>query len=87
MGKVVVDGRPDQFFGVVGRPLVQVDAQFERSFRREFLGPAHDEFLRVVVEILFNERRRIHRIEQLVQVMRFEAYGVRMLRLCSSNVR
>src|ERR1035441_4386643 len=50
--KMVADGRPDQFFGVFGRPLVQVDAQFDRSFRGEFLGPAHDEFFRVVVEIL-----------------------------------
>src|ERR1035441_4065118 len=45
--KMVTDGRPDQFFGVFGRPLVQVDAQFDRSFRGEFLGPAHDEFFRV----------------------------------------
>ena len=38
-----MDGRPDQFLGIFGRPLVQVDAQFERSLRGKFLGPAYDE--------------------------------------------
>jgi len=78
VSKVVVDGHPDQFFGVFGRPLVQVDAQFERSVKGEFLSPAHDEFFRIVVEILFNERRRVHRIEELVHVAQFQTYGVGM---------
>src|ERR1019366_931512 len=78
VSKMVADGRPDQLFGVFGRPLVQVNAQFERSVRGEFLGPAYDEFFRVVVEILFNERRRVHRIEELVHVAQFQTYGVRM---------
>jgi hypothetical protein len=42
------------------------------------LGPAYDELFRVVVEILVNERRRGHRIEELVQVAQFQAYGVRV---------
>src|SRR5208337_973127 len=78
MSKVVVDGRPDQFFGVFGWPLVQVDTQMDRSVRGEFLGPAYDEFFCVVVEILFNKRRRVHRIEQLARVAHFQAYDVRM---------
>jgi len=73
---MVVNRRPDQFLGIFGRPLVQVDTQFDCSVRREFLRPAYDEFFRVVVEILFNERRRVHRIEELVQVAQFQAYGV-----------
>jgi len=58
VSKVVVDGRRHQFFGVFGRPLVQVDTQFDRSVRRELLGPTYDEFFRIV-EILFNEQRRV----------------------------
>src|ERR1035437_1141525 len=86
MSKVVVDGRPDQFFGVFGRPLVQVDAQFDRSIMGELLGPAYDEFFRVVVEILFNEGRRVHRIEELVHVAQLQTYGVRMLPILSSKM-
>ena len=71
VSKMVVNRRPDQFFGVFRRPLVQVDTQFYRSGRGEFLGPAYDEFFRVLVEVLFNERRRVHRIEELVHVAQF----------------
>ena len=85
MSKVVVDGRPDQFFGIFGRPPVQVDAQFDRSLRGELLRPTYDEFFRVVVEILFNEWRGIHRVEKLVYVPQFQTYGVRMLSLRSGN--
>jgi hypothetical protein len=66
VSKIVVDGCPDQFLGVLGRPLVQVDAQFDRSLRWKLLGPTYDELFRVFVEILFNERRRVHGIEELV---------------------
>jgi len=52
----------------------------------EFLGPAYDEFFRVVVEILFNEWRRVHRIEELVHVAQFQTYGVRMTLVRSGGV-
>ena len=42
------------------------------------MGPAYNEFFRVVVEILFDEGRRVHRIEELVHVAQFQTYGVRM---------
>jgi len=67
--------------------LAQVDTQFDRSVRRKFLGPAYDELLRVVVEILFNERRRVHRIEELVRIAQFQAYGVRVRSVCRGSVR
>ena len=38
----------------------------------ELLRPTDDEFLRVVIEILFMEGRRIHRIEQLVEVAQLD---------------
>ena len=57
MGKVVVDRRLDQFFGIFGWPLVQVDAQFERSFGEKSWAQL-TMILRVVVDILFNERRK-----------------------------
>jgi hypothetical protein len=41
MGKVIVDRCPDQFFGVFVRPLVQVNAQFDRSVMGEFLRSRH----------------------------------------------
>ena len=43
-----MDGCPDQFFGVFGRPLVQVNAQFERSVRGEFLVQVTVERVRVI---------------------------------------
>jgi hypothetical protein len=69
--KVVVDNRPDQFVRVFSRPLVQLDAQFDRSVGGEFLRPAYDEFFRVVVEVLFNERRRVHRLKRLLMSRSF----------------
>jgi hypothetical protein len=71
-----VDGRPDHCLGIFGRPLIQVDTQFDRSVRREFLSPTDDEFFCVVIQILFNERRRVHRIEELVRIAQFQAYDV-----------
>jgi hypothetical protein len=51
------------------------------------LGPAYDELFRVVVvEILFNEWRRVHRIEELVHVAQFQTYGVRMTLVRSGGV-
>ena len=44
-------------------------------------------FFRVVVEILFNEWRRIHRVEELVYVPQFQTYGVRMPTVRSGSVR
>src|SRR5664279_3837412 len=87
MSEMVVDGRPDHFLGVFGRPLLQVDSQFDCSVRREFLRPAHDEFFRIVVEVFFNERRRVHRIEELARVAEFQAYGVRVSPVRRGGVR
>jgi hypothetical protein len=85
VNKVVADGRPNQFFGVFGGPLLQVDAQFERSLSRKLLRPAYDEFFRIVIEVLFNEGGRVHRIEELVHIAQFHTYGVRMLSLRSGS--
>ena len=87
VGKMVVDGRPDHLLGVSVRPLIQVDTQFDCGVRREFLRPAHDEFFRIVVEVFFNERRRVHRIEELVCVAQFQAYGVRVCPVLRGGVR
>jgi hypothetical protein len=84
--KVVVDGLRDQFFRIFGRPLVQEDTQFDWSVRGEFLGPTHNEFFRVVVEILFDERRRVHRIEELIHVVQFQADAVRVLPVRGGSV-
>ena len=86
VSKMVVDGRSDQFFGVVGRPLVQMDTQFDGCVLGKFLGPAYDEFFRVVVKILFNERRRVHRIEKLICVAQLQANGVRVPPVCCDKV-
>ncbi len=67
-------------FGVFSRPLVQINTQFEWSVRGEFLGPAYDEFFCVVVQILRNERRRVHRIEKLGHFAQFQTYDVRTWR-------
>src|ERR1019366_9696005 len=87
MSKMVVDGRPDHFLGVFGWPLIQVDMQFDQSVRRKFLRPAYDEFFRVVVEIFFDKWRRVHRIEELVCVAQFQAYGVRVCPVLRGGVR
>jgi hypothetical protein len=42
------------------------------------MGPAYDEFLGVGVELLFNEWRRVHRIEKLAHVAQFQFYGMQM---------
>src|ERR1019366_10814488 len=87
MSKMVVDCRPDQFLRVFGWPLIQVDTQFDQSVRRKFLRPAYDEFLRVVVEIFFDEWRRVHRIEELVCVAQLQAYGVQVCPVFRDGVR
>lgn len=43
-----------------------MDAQYERLTMMEFLRPADDEFLGIVVEVFFLKRRRVHRIEELL---------------------
>jgi hypothetical protein len=42
--------------------------QSQRIARREFLSPAHNEFLCIPVEVFLNERGRVHGIEQLVRL-------------------
>jgi hypothetical protein len=51
------------------------------------LRPAHDEFFRIVVEVFFNERRRVHRIEELARIAQFQAYGVRVCPVLRGGVR
>ena len=36
---------------------------------RKFLRPADDELLRVMIEILLVKRRRIHRVEELLDLV------------------
>jgi hypothetical protein len=42
--------------------------QLERKVERDFLSPADDIFLGIVIEIAVVKRRRIKRIEQLLQL-------------------
>lgn len=46
--------------------LIYMDAQGQRIAEVIFLGPTDNELFRVVIEILFVERRRIHRIKKLL---------------------
>jgi len=48
--------------------LVQVNHQCYRVVPVVFVYPAHDEFLRILVEVLLMEWRWVHRIEKLIQV-------------------
>jgi len=54
--------------------------QSHRIARRKFLGPAYDEFFRILIKVFLDERRTIHRIEQLVHVPQFQSDVVRMSR-------
>src|SRR5215469_5130077 len=76
-----MDGLLDHAFGILTRPVLQMDAQLERFVDRKLARPAHDEVLRVIVEVLFKERRRVHRVEQLADIMHFEADAAELLRL------
>src|SRR5438105_2515431 len=56
--KIVVYPCFDQFLGVFGGALLEVDMQSHGIIQGEFERPAHNEFLRVRVEIFFNKGRR-----------------------------
>jgi hypothetical protein len=78
VSKVVVDGNLDQFRWVFLRPLLQVDPQADWCVKREFPGPTYYEFFSVIVQILFDEGRGIHRIEELAYVTQIQLDCVRM---------
>src|SRR6516165_1368537 len=49
-----------------------MDNQLERKVERDFLSPADDIFLGIVIEIAVVKRRRIKRIEQLLQLAKLD---------------
>ena len=51
VGKVVVDGLPNQFLRVPRWPLLQVDTQLQTRAGRELPRPAHNELFRLIIEI------------------------------------
>src|SRR5215218_10148398 len=48
--------------------LLTIDNQLNRLMPMKFLRPTDDEFLRVMVQVLLMERRRIHRVEELADI-------------------
>jgi len=66
--EVIVDGLADQFRRILFGPSLQINAQIQPGMGRKFFRPAHNEFFRFVVQILFDERGRVHRVEELAKV-------------------
>ena len=48
------------------RKLVYMDDQRDCIAARKFLCPTDDELFRIIIEVSLLERRRIHRVEQLL---------------------
>jgi len=53
-----------------------VNYQFDWFIERIFLGPAYDEFLQIIIQILLVKRGRIDRVEELVQVLKVHLDGI-----------
>ena len=50
----------------VRRKLVHMDDERDRIAARKFSRPTDDKFFRIIIEVSLVERRRIHRVEQLL---------------------
>jgi hypothetical protein len=50
---------------LIDRKFIQMDDERDRLVQRKFPHPAQDELLGIAVQVLFRERRGVHRIEEL----------------------
>lgn len=67
MREIVVDGLFHFRLRILAfRKILDMNHQTHWIVPVVLLDPAHDEFLRIMVEIFFMEWRRIHRIEELL---------------------
>ena len=71
----------------VRRKLVHMDDQRDWIAARKFLCPTDDKFFRVIIEVSLVERRRIHRVEQLLDSIdkNFDSMMRSLMRLQVSN--
>ena len=67
--------------------LVYMDDQRDWIAARKFLCPTDDEFFRIIIEVSLVERRRIHRVEQLLDSINenFDSMVRSLMRLQVSN--
>jgi hypothetical protein len=67
IGKVMMHGGFNQLLRIAVRTnLVHMDDQRDWIAAWKFLCPTNNEFFRVIIEVLLLERRRIHRVEELL---------------------
>ena len=67
LGKIIMHSGFKEVLRIgVRRKLIHMNYQRHGIASRKFPGPADNKFFRVVIEIPFVERRRIHRVEQLL---------------------
>jgi hypothetical protein len=69
VGEMVVD-RPGQHLAwvVILRPQFKVDGDMEAATRRKSGCPCFDEGLGIGIKVFVQERRRVHRVEQLPEL-------------------
>ena len=73
-----MNGFFDQLLRIgVARILAQRNDQDNRIAYRVFLGPAHDEFFRIVIQILFVKWGWVHRVEELTEFIQVDFDAVR----------
>jgi hypothetical protein len=88
IGKVILHGRFNELLRIAVRgKLIHINDQRDWVPPRKFLCPTNDELFRIIIEVSLVERRRIHRVEQLLDSINknFDSMGLPLRRLQVSN--